>query len=158
MLYLEVKYMYVCVSALASYRCIAGEAGSHYSGQEFAVYGCGGDDLSWGHGGDALQSFLLGILVLQRQHGHIKSRQTLTVTGLQVFDMAANSFQQPRQMSIKIFGSWLLLYCVAHGVCSTWVISHHAFITHDSAGHISQSEAADRQQHAVRSHPEQLLF
>lgn len=74
----------------ASYRCIAGEAGSHYSGQEFAVYGCGRDDLSGGHGGDALQSFLLGILVLRRQHGHVKSRETRTVTGSLVSDMANN--------------------------------------------------------------------
>lgn len=54
----------LCASVCVLYLSVAGEAGSHYSRQQLAVYGGGWDDLSRGHGRDALQSFLLGILVL----------------------------------------------------------------------------------------------
>lgn len=69
-LFEENKYIvHACVHSCVCvcYLCVAGEAGPYYSRQELAVYGGGWDDLSWGHGGDALQSLLLGILVL---HGN----------------------------------------------------------------------------------------
>ena len=73
----------VCVCVCVCYLCAPGEAGPYYSRQELAVYGGGWDDLRRGHGGDALKSLLLGILVLhgnkhtlfQVLHGLIISHQ-----------------------------------------------------------------------------------
>lgn len=64
--------MYVCTCVHKYYLCISREAGTDYPRQQLAVYGRGWDDLSRGHGGDALQSFLLGILVL-----HVNKHHTL---------------------------------------------------------------------------------
>lgn len=55
---------WMCVCLCVCYLCVAGEAGPYYTRQQFAVYGGGWDNLSWRHGGDALQGLFLGILVL----------------------------------------------------------------------------------------------
>ena len=59
----------VCVSHL----CVAREAGPDDAGQQFAVYGCGRDDLGRGHGGDALQSLLFSTVVLGRHVNRIST-------------------------------------------------------------------------------------
>lgn len=76
-----------------SYLCVPGKRGMDYSGQELAVDGSGGDDLSRGHGGDAVQRLALGVLVLHRNRGHDNFRciwkNHTRVTGFRWCDVAS---------------------------------------------------------------------
>lgn len=61
-----------------SYLCISGERGMNYSRQELAVDGGGWDNLSRGHGRDAVQRLILGILVLHSNRTHAYRSQSFT--------------------------------------------------------------------------------
>lgn len=96
------------------YLWVAREAGPYDPRQELAVDGSGRDDLSRGHGGDALQSFLLGILVLRKANTHKTKQETHTVSVIMMDTLHITHTERPAapwqagQSWKWVFESWVM--------------------------------------------------